>query len=215
MPDIGVQHCLRDFAQNVQDALDLVNRAYSFRILDSRGNYRYIGVRRVELFAGLALFKIHMAWETFLESVFVRYMCGAASATGFAPILLGAPKRTIRAAMVDLLMPNLNFLNWTPSNTLRWANMYFDHGEPFTITISAVTQTLGEISVVRNSFVHRSEYAASEFRTVVLRMFGYVPRGMSPGRFLLTRNPSPSAGNQKFLEIYANILLGASRSIVP
>lgn len=215
MPAIGVQHCLRDFAQNAQEALDLVDEAHSFRIIGPHGTYRYIGVRRVELFAGLALFKIHMAWETFLESVFVRYMCGAASATGFAPILLGTPKPTIRAAMMNLLSPNQNFLNWTPSNTIRWANMYFDHGEPFTTTIHAVTQTLGEITVVRNSFAHRSEYAASEFRAVVLRVFGYIPRGISPGRFLLMVNPSPSGGGQKFLEFYASILLGASLSIVP
>jgi hypothetical protein len=215
VPAIGVQHCLRDFAQRLQDALDLVEDAHNFRVIEPGGSYRYIGIRRVELFAGLALLRIHLAWETFLESVFIRYMCGATSATGFAPVLLLAPKPTIRAAMRDLLGPNLLYLNWTPSNTTRWANSHFDHGEPFTTTIGAVTQTLGDISAVRNSFAHRSGFAASEFRLVVLRAFGYMPRGISPGRFLLMVNPSPSSGGQKFLEFYANILLGAGLSIVP
>jgi hypothetical protein len=214
VPTISVQHCLRDFAQRVQDSLDLAHEAHSFRVLQADGSHRYIGIRRVELFAGVALLRIHMAWEAFLESVFVRYMCGARSATGFAPVLLSPPKPTTTAAMADLLGKS-SFLNWSPSNTVSRASVYFVRGEPFNTTLSAVTRTLKEISVIRNCFAHRSDFATLEFRSVVLSAFGYLPRGISPGRFLLTISPSPSAGDQKFLEFYANTLLGASLSIVP
>jgi hypothetical protein len=116
-----VQHCLHNFAQQAQDALDFVDEAQNFRIRAPDGSHRYIGIRRVELFAGLALFKIHLAWETFLESVFTRYMCGAVSvlATGFTPQLLGIPEPTISVAISALLRPNQNYLNWTPQNTTR------------------------------------------------------------------------------------------------
>jgi len=154
-----------------------------------------------------------MAWETFLESVFVRYICGATSATGFTPSLLSPPKPTIEAAMAELLAQN-QYLNWTPSNTVTWAKSYFAHGEPFNTPINAVTQTLYDISAVRNRLAHHSEFAASNFRSVVLKAFGYMPRGMNAGRFLLTINPSSSASSQTFLEFYANTLLGACLSIV-
>ena len=214
MPAIGVQHCLQDFTQSVQDSLDLAKEAQYFRVIHPDGSHRHIGIRRVELFAGLALLRIHMAWETFLESVFVRYMCGAKSATGFTPTLQSPPKPTIQAAMAELLGQN-QYLNWTPLNTVPWAKSYFDQGEPFDTAINAVTQTLNDITVVRNRLAHHSEFAASNFRSVVLNAFGYMPRGMNAGRFLLTINPSFSAASQTFLEYYANTLLGASLSIVP
>ena len=217
MPAIGVQHCLQDFTQSVPDSLDLAKEAQYFRVIQPDGSHRHIGIRRVELFAGIALLRIHMAWETFLENVFVRYMCGATSATGFTPVLLLAPKPTIEAAMGELLGQN-QYLNWTPLNTVTWAKLYFAHGEPFNTAINAVTQTLDDISVVRNRLAHRSEFATSNFRSVVLRAFGYIPRiprGMNAGRFLLTINPSSSASSPTFLEFYANTLLGAGLSIVP
>ena len=215
MPIISVQHCLRDFSFRVQDSLNLSQEAYLFRIKSPDGKYRSIGIRRIELFAGLALFRIQMAWETFLENVFLRYMCGAMSASGYSTILLGNPRPSISDAMNELLSPSLRYLNWTPTDVLYRANNYFDQGEPFSSTISAITQTLREIAGVRNCLAHRSEYATQEFRSVVRRSFGYLPRGINPGRFLLMINPSPLAGSQKFLEFYANILLGAGQSIVP
>ena len=156
-----------------------------------------------------------MTWETFLENVFLRYMCGAQSANGFSPTLLFKPKSNLSVAMGTLLRSNWQYLNWNSSSTLNWANTYFDQGEPFSTAIRAITLTLGEITAVRNRFAHRSDFALREFREVVLKSFGYIPRGINPGRFLLMINQSSPTGNQNFLNHYANSLLGASYSIVP
>ncbi len=214
MPAIGVQHCLRDFDDCVQNTVQFLQEARSFRVLMPTGTYRHIGIRRVELLAGMVLLKAHVAWEDFLENVFVRYLCGVRSAGGSAPVLIGSPEPTISSAMTALLAPNRPFLNWTAQTTLRRAGIYFDAGEPFATAIGAIGQTLDDISAVRNRFAHRSEFSANTFRNVVLRAFGYVPRGMSAGRFLLTINPSPSSGGLNFLESYTGALIGASRLIV-
>ncbi len=205
MPAIGVQHCLRHFEQSVQDSLIFLQEAQNFKIIQTAGSYRHIGVRRIESIAGLALLKIHLAWEEFLESVFVRYMCGATSASGFAPTLLSSPVSTISGAMKKLLQSN-RYLNWNPQDTLHRANCYYDHGEPFATTISAVMQTGDDIVTVRNRFAHRSEYAAQRFRALVLKAFGYVPRGMSPGRFLLITSPSSYSWRAKFLRVLCKYL---------
>ena len=216
MPGIKLQRYLRVFDQNVQNALAFSRQAKNFRMLRPDGKPRHIGVRRVEALAGLTLLMIYLLWEDFLESVFVRYMCGAKSASGFAPLLCLAPQPTITAAMTQLLSSQgANYLDWNSNAALRRACRYFDRGEPFLTALGAARQTLEDTRIVRNRFAHRSEFAKQQFRTVVLRSLGYVPRGMGPGRFLLTTNPSSLAGGQTFIEFYANTLLGASQSIVP
>ena len=173
-----------------------------------------IGIRRVEVFAGVALFRIYMAWEDFLENVFLRYMCGAETPSGFSPLLIVSSKRSINEAMNELLGRGFRYLNWSSNNTLTRARIYFDQGEPFETTINSISNLLGEISAIRNSFAHRSDFARNEFRNVVRNAFGYLPRGLSPGRFLLTANPSSVIG-EPFIDYYAQFLLGASQAIVP
>jgi hypothetical protein len=212
VPSRLVQHCQRDFADSISSSLNFLREAQAFRVLQPGGVYRDVSVRTSELFAGLALLRICLAWEEFLESVFVRYMCGAISGTGFAPILLLARERSITTAMTRLLGGGGRYLNWSPRNTRIRAVTYFDRGEPFSTAVIAGGAVLDEIFIVRNRFAHRSEFAAQEFRAVLNTRIGYVPRGMTAGRFLLTN--SPVAG-QTFAEYYASTLLGVSLVIVP
>lgn len=213
MPSATVGHCLQSFNDRVQKALKLQSEASKFRIATQTGSYRHIGNHRVELLAGLALLRIHLAWEDFVESAFVRYMCGAVSPAGYTPTLLANPERSIAQAMASLLGRRRDYLNWSPHNITSRAGRYFDRGEPFQSAISAIRQTVNDIVVVRNRFAHRSEYASKEFHLVVRNTFGYVPRGINAGRFLLRVNPSPIAHGQIFLDFYANTLIGAARSI--
>ncbi len=185
MPSVNIQHCLNSFTSEVQNSLDLANDAQHFRILKPGGRFEHIGIRRVELFAGIALLKMHMAWETFLEDVFIRYLCGASSPTGYTPVLLGPPKSNTNMAFSLLLGPNHVYLNWTLQSTLKRAIGYFLYGEPFTSAMNSVSTTLDDISIIRNSMAHRSAFARSNFRTVVVREFGFVPRGLNANRFLL------------------------------
>lgn len=216
MPQRGVQHCLREFDQRVQASLVFLQEAPNFRVRQPNGHYNYIGQHRIEQFAGLALLDIHLAWEEFLENVFLRYMCGAHASSGYAPSLLFSPERRIAAAFARLLPSGQNFLDWNAHQVLNRARIYFDQGgEPFFTAISAARQTISDISIVRNRFAHRSDYAAQNFRRLVLREFGHIPRGINPGRFLLTTHASPAAGGQRYLEFYANVLLGAGNTIVP
>ncbi len=215
MPVLAVQHCRNDFELGIQDALAFVRQVRTFQVPRPGGRPRPIGVRLVELLAGLALLRTHLAWEEFVEDVFLRYMCGARSAAGYAPVLLAAREPRISDAMKRLLGPKWHYLDWNPQNILTWAQQYFDHGEPFATALGTISQTLDEIIVIRNRIAHRSDFSAQRFRAVVLKWFGYMPRGMTAGRFLLAVNPSPAAGGQTFIEHYANSLLGAGPSIVP
>ena len=199
----------------MNDSLSFLREASHFRLPLPAGGSRHIGVRRVELVAGLALLRIHLSWEEFVENVFLRYLCGAMSSTGYAPVLLCPAQHTMSAAMTLVLSSGQRYLNWSVRPTLPRAARYFRGGEPFATGLGAIAQTLADISAVRNRFVHRSAYAAQEFRGVVMKEFGYLPRGMTPGRFLLTVNPSSAGQGRRFIEDYANMLLGASAALAP
>lgn len=214
MPIIRVEQCLQEFERSLREALLFVDETSSYLKILPNGTYRRVGCRRVELFAGLALLSIYLAWEDFLETVFLRYMCGAACSTGFAPILLEPPARTIPNAFASLLDPGQTYLTWQPHQVLSRSTLYFRAGEPFSTAVGAITQTLEDIAIVRNRFAHRSEWARNKFRGLIIRVWGNVPRGISPGRFLLRQHPDPNAGGVTFIEFYANSLIGAGRSIV-
>lgn len=214
MPVIRVEQCLQEFESTLQKVLLFVDESASYRKILPNGTYRSVGGRRVELFAGLALLNIYLAWEDFLETVFLRYMCGAVCSIRFAPSLIKPPKRTIAKAFASLVDPGQTYLTWQPQKVISRSTRYFRAGEPFSTSIGAITQTLEDIIIVRNRFAHRSDSSRKRFRKLIIRTLGYVPRGISPGRFLLRQHPDPNAGGVKFIKFYANSLVGAGRSIV-
>jgi hypothetical protein len=94
------------------------------------------------------------------------------------------------------------------------AQRYFDQGDPYQTAIASVAQTLDDMTAVRNRIAHRSDFAVRQFHGVVRRSYGYIPRGMSAGRFLLSRNPTALSQPEHF-DYYAGILLAASQIVVP
>ncbi|HEY5866984.1 MAG TPA: hypothetical protein VI542_15780 [Candidatus Tectomicrobia bacterium] len=166
----------------------------------------------------MALLRMHLSWEDFIESVFVRYMCGAKAASGFSPTLISSPYASIVSATTKLLHPTPKhtypYLSWNVKNISSWASQHFSHGEPFVSAVGAFRQTLEDIATVRNGFAHRSAFAIRNFHALVLREIGYVPRGTNPGRFLLANHPSHTPP-QKFIDLYADALLNAAGIIVP
>lgn len=104
MPIINVQHCLRNFENSVVSAMDLLDESDSYRILHNTGAYIKIPVRRKELFASLSLLRMQLAWESFVEDVFVRYMCGAVTASGYSPILISMRCGNTKESSVALVL---------------------------------------------------------------------------------------------------------------
>lgn len=209
----SVAHCLREFVGSTNDSLALVLRARDMGEITTDGVLRRVGPRFIELHASLALLRIHASWESFLEDVFLRYMCGARCLTGAGPSLIGPPMPRLRDASRKLL-GGLKYLSWNPYNTIRWAKTYFMNGEPFTTALGYSMMILDDMYAVRNRFVHRSLHSSTEFHSVVMRVYGYLPRGISPGRFLLSKDPSGAFGGLAFIEAYVAVLVTSGQLIV-
>ena len=217
MPRVAVDHCRRELVSGVRTPLDFVARAYSLHVQMPAGGYRRVGVREIEDLAALALLKIQLAWEGFVEDTFLRYLCGARSASGFQPTLLQARQRSVNNALQSLLAPRQDFLNWSVWNTENRATTHFDNGDPYVPAIAYVRGTLVEMATVRNRIAHASDYSANEFRGVVRARLGHVPRGMTPGRFLLREVPGPggAAAIFRIIDDYGMKVIAASTLIVP
>jgi hypothetical protein len=213
VPGIAAEPCLTAFEGSVTDSLAFVREAQSLLEEDNLGRQVRLHIRRRELLAGLGLLKVQVAWEIFLEEAFTRYMCGAQSPSGYRPVLLSTKDATIEAARTRLL-GSQRFLNWSALNAMSRASEHFDEGEPFSTSLSAVRHVLDEINDIRNRFAHSSQYAARQFNQVVRSHLGYMPRGMTVGRFLLTPISGLEGTGLRFIDLYGNLLLGAARAIV-
>jgi hypothetical protein len=214
MAKVKIEPCLEAFEGSVVDSLQFVRDAQGF-LEPGRQDPVILHIRRREEFAGLGLLKIQIAWEIFLEEAFTRYMCGAESPSGFRPALNGTRKKNIEAARADLLGTGRSYLNWSSANTTRRAMGHFQNGEPFVTSLSAVNNLLEEMAGIRNRFAHSSQHAARVFAAIVRVRLGFVPRGMTVGRFLLTPISGLQGSGPRYIDLYGNSLLGAARAIAP
>ena len=186
MPTFSIGSVYTEFVGAQCRTTSLLTSAQSFR----QPSGRSVHVRDVEEIAGLALLKMTLAWESFVEETFLRYLCGAKSAAGMAPTLL-APKHLTLPAAFKSLVGSAQFLGWHPNTTVKRAAKHFDPaGDPFLTPVGGAKSVLIEMADVRNRIAHRSDHSVQVFQDVVRNHFGAVPRGMTPGRFLLGPLPS-------------------------
>lgn len=214
MPSIDVAHCKKQFEQELQHINNFMGEAKSFKIEVNSGIYRSLSIRTFEMITGLQFLRMHLAWEEFLESVFIRYMCGCSSPSGISPTLLKTKERCVADA-TRTLFGTSRFLSWAPRETIDRANVYLDKGEPFSTAIGSAGHSLECIYVIRNRFAHRSEYAKERFKEVVRWELGYNPPGMTPGRFLLTEKTLGRGVRKTYFQYYSEILLILSSGVVP
>ena len=198
MAAYSISAVLVEFDQAHDRLNTFLTSARDFRKADGNS----IHVRDLEEIASLALLKLSLAWESFVEDSFLRYLCGAKSSAGVAPVLLAAKEATLSAAFRSLSAGN-KFLSWQPDTTINRANKCFDKGAPYATAIKGAKSDLEDITSVRNRIAHRSDYSVKAFQDVVRAHLGYVPTGMTPGRFLL--RTLPSAGKPA-IEHYRTLL---------
>lgn len=179
--------------------------AKDFRTLSGNS----IHVRDTEEITGLALLKLTLAWESFVEDSFLRYLCGAKSAANKAPLLLVAKEPTLNAAFKTLSGGN-RYLAWQADTTIKRANKYFDAGGPYATAVNGAKSDLDDMTEVRNRIAHRSEHSVKSFQDVVRAHLGYVPAGMTPGRFLLRTLPGPG---KPAIEHYTSLLSATAHLI--
>jgi len=207
-------HCASQFKSDINHISNSLKELQKYRIEIRSGRYISLDNRKTELFLCLYFLKIHLSWETFLESTLVRYLCGHTSPSGASPTLLQGRQTCISNALSTLLSGR-NYLNWSPDEIINRSQTFLSMGEPYSSAISTARHELGNIYIIRNRIAHRSEYSQQNFRNLVRNEIGYNPRGMTTGRFLMTKKAAIGRTKITYLDHYLNIFSILCDLIVP
>jgi hypothetical protein len=165
---------------------------------------------RLEALYEAAYLRLFLAWETFLEQTFHRYLCGQVSALGGCA-LTNPPYPNLVAAEVAVLDGH-DFVSWADATkVVRRSRKYMVAGFHETVLLSDQAR-LGHYQSIRNRVAHPSQFARNQFdaatRSLALRRYS----GSSPGRFLrdkATMVPYPKV----WLEVIADELVSLANQI--
>lgn len=216
MPPYKVKSALLTFQRELDYSRKLVNLAQDVHQAYRPQRGSKLSATEVEHITELAFLKIFVAYEHFIETVFLKYMVGGESRTGYKPRRYVFPKDE-KHAKTMILQDYSAFADWsTPSKVKIRANYCFRNGEPFSQNISAIEQKLGDMKTIRNAITHSSQEAKEKFEIVARRFLTTLPpiRNFTVGRFLLSQNPNVNQP-QKIIDIFIDELKNFSEQIVP
>ncbi len=177
----------KDLDVSVSEAKSLLDSCKSWKRLVGV-QHRPILKSHVCDLAALSFFKIHLAWEEFLEEAFITLLVGARKGTRGARSLLDV--RTRRQAFDILRGERSAFVEWSFADTIRnRAKRFFYDGKPFDGPLTAGSVYIEQMRKIRNRIAHRSSHAETQFRVLIRDLYGaYKPE--TPGGFLLRKAPS-------------------------
>jgi len=138
-------------------------------------------------------------------------MCGAVTASGYAPTKYVAPP-TLSHAHEMVIPRGKLYADWTDiEEVIDLARLYFAGGEPYESALRPLLADLKHMSIIRNSIAHRSEHSQRKLQDLTRGLVGYVPRTLTPGVLLRTIVPTE---NRTFVEKYFDVVQVAAQRII-
>jgi hypothetical protein len=198
----------------VDGALALAEVAEALRAAAPVGSaaWRELTPRRVEALYEMAYLRLFIAWESFLEESFVRFICGYRAEAG-QPGLRQAAFPRIEDARLAIL-GGQDFVSWaSPVAVEQRARQYMQdswHEE----VLQAARVRLRYLVAVRNRIAHGSDYARSQFDYSTMQLAARRFRGSAPGAFLRSWNAG-AVPQERWLSTIGNELKSLSVQIVP
>jgi hypothetical protein len=175
-----------DFQSEVDAANMLIKRLEAAQIsLSESGKPYQIGIAAIELTYELAFLRMFLAWEIFLEEVFLRLICGYAPKGGTPePLAQGQSyRRTIDDAETAILGGKAYRLWHNPSEVIKRTRGFLS-GSNFELVIASKQSDLTDYAAIRHRIAHAQEHARVKFDGVTMTLAARRYRGSRPGRFL-------------------------------
>lgn len=151
-------------------------------------------------------------FDDFLEAMAgtaYRLGSGAVYLDGTPPGLLTTPARSVpgaRSLYQEHGRTKPTQVKWSLVKHINETTRYvIDRGDPFLRGCNSHALVISEMCAIRNRIAHSNQGSRKSFSDVLRRHYGGVPRGVSPGTFLLSQRFSPTR-----IEFY----LAASRLIL-
>lgn len=204
---------IEDLEADFDRAVNLLDSIRALRFPPAAGHtFPALPNFQVALVAELAYLRCFLAWEVFLEEVFVCYALGKPAPNGTTFETYVAPPNEAHARGM-ITGEGRAFVSWNRPKAVRErAQLFFREGEPFSPALLTISTILSDMIVVRNRIAHRSTSARAKFLDLVRLRLGSVPPGISPGRFLLAPGVTPTL---RRIDEYLTELRVVARQIAP
>lgn len=158
----------------------------------------------------LAFLRIFGFWESFLEEVFKRLLCGYEVRGSQEQLVAGqAYSSTVFDAEARILNGR-RYVSWyVPSDVVGRCRRFFSASD-FEHVIASANLLLNDQGITRHQIAHVQTHATAQFDTMTMRLVGRRFRGSRPGKFLRSLEP-PST--QFWLDRFAGQLMGLAGQI--
>ena len=145
---------------------------------------------------GLAFLSAVAAWEDFVKEAYLGYLCGYPAPSGYKPALRAGPAQNKRHALM-LAAGESN--EREAERKLRWSSfkwvqglslVHYSASNPFAAVSPEDVGWLDLAQTIRNRVAHNSEKAKHQYKVALNRLVddkpdSPLPRGFSPGKFLI------------------------------
>ncbi len=171
---------------------------------------------RLEALYELAFFRVFLSWESCLESVFYRSLCGYSSRVGQEVLLSGPHYRTLFLAETAVLGGRRYKLWHSPGDVIRRCQSFISsapgcHAVQETV-LSSHQSRLEQIGAIRHRIAHLQTDAMRNFNTATLALSGRTYSRAQPGRFL--RDRESAAPKRRWISVLSAELVALMGQMV-
>lgn len=198
------------FEQRVDNAVDLALAGEQARVhLPPMSGGSGFRVARLEYLYELSYLRMFVAWESFLEQTFYRYMCGSVSARfGQQTMVAGRYFRSTAAAEAAVLAGQAYKLWHNPGHVAGRVAGFVVNGQHERLMSSASVR-IGHMASLRHRIAHDQKDGAVKCDAATMFFAGRRYPAARPGRFLRDWD----APGRRQLERMKDELIGLSRQI--
>jgi hypothetical protein len=156
-------------------------------------------ITKLEALYELAYLRVFAAWESYLEAIFYRSLCGYASTTGQETLINGTYFSNLAAAQSAVLGHQQYALWHNPQKVINRCRGYIRAGRQEN-TISSNLARLDHFASTRHRIVHDQADAKRKFDAAALQITGRTYPASRPGKFLRDLDTSISPP-RRWLEV--------------
>jgi len=157
-----------------------------------------------------AFLKLFIAWESFIEDVFAKYLIGEASTAGTAVAKHVTPRD--RGHALKILIGTQKYVDWANHEIVkRLASLYLENGEPLQTNLNSINAELADLKTIRNAAAHLSSTTQPQLDALASRVLGTAVTGTTVAKFVTELHPSDTT--KTVLQYYQGILDIAAENI--
>ncbi|WP_295129104.1 hypothetical protein [uncultured Chitinophaga sp.] len=155
------------------------------------GNYKFPVLLR-NFVVESAFLRIFIAWETFLENIFVKYMMGEQPV--FTPIVnrYATPIDINHAKSFLIGLSGKQFVDWSTPDTIRKLSIiYFGNVNIINTVISSIHTDFLALKTIRNAAAHMTAATGGKLDVLASNIMGSPQVGIKAAMLLLWADPVP------------------------